>query len=66
MKRLALITLSALCANLLLPQPASAMSGTSQVAWPGKPVMTVSNWPEGTMMLVNDPLRLSGWNPWFS
>jgi hypothetical protein len=42
------------------------MAGTDQVASPGKPVMTVTNWPDGTMELVNDPLRTSGWNPFFS
>jgi len=45
---------------------ALAMSGTSQVAWPGKPVAAEPDWPEGVLDLVNDPLRAEGWNPWFS
>jgi len=45
---------------------APAMSGTSQVAWPGKPVAADPGWPEGVLELVNDPLRTEGWNPWFS
>jgi hypothetical protein len=44
----------------------SAMSGTTQVAWPGKPVTAEADWPAGTVALLNDPLRAAGWNPWFS
>jgi hypothetical protein len=61
-----LVAISVLCAHLLLAQQACAMSGTGQVASPGQSVMTVTNWPEGTMKLVNDPLRTFGWNPFFS
>ncbi len=43
-----------------------AMSGTSQVAWRGKPVPAQPDWPAGVLELVNDPLRTEGWNPWFS
>jgi hypothetical protein len=45
---------------------AFGMSGTDQVAWPGKPVSAETNWPPGTVELLNDPLRAAGWNPWFS
>jgi hypothetical protein len=45
---------------------ATAMSGTSQVAWRGKPVAAQPDWPAGVLELVNDPLRTEGWNPWFS
>jgi hypothetical protein len=57
----ALLTLLVLTAANAL-----AMSGTSQVAWPGKPVAARADWPEGVLDLVNDPLRTEGWNPWFS
>ena len=43
-----------------------AMSGTTQVAWPGKPVMAVPDWPAGTEAFLNDPRRTEGWNPWFT
>lgn len=58
-----LILLGAMAATL---PDARAMSGTSQVASPGKPVAAVTGWPEGVLDLVNDPLRTDGWNPWFS
>ncbi len=53
-------------AVLLAGTHASAMSGTSQVAWPGKVVAAEASWPEGVLALVNDPARTKGWNPWFS
>jgi hypothetical protein len=45
---------------------AVAMSGTTRVAWPGKPVIAAEGWPAGTVDLLNDPQRTEGWNPWFS
>ena len=45
---------------------ASAMSSTTEIAWPGKPVAARADWPEGVLKLLNDPLRTRGWNPWFS
>lgn len=53
-------------AALLTGDCACGMSGTSQVAWPGKPVAAVADWPAGVLELINDPLRTKGWNPWFS
>lgn len=61
--RFTLILLGALA--LTAPR-LSAMSGTSQVAWRGKPVAAQPDWPAGVLELVNDPLRTEGWNPWFS
>jgi hypothetical protein len=55
-----------LCALSIHAPAAFAMSGTSQVAWSGQPVAGVAGWPEGTLALINDPLRTDGWNPWFS
>lgn len=61
-----------LCAALFsstltfLAPSAHAMSSTDQVAWKGKPVSETPGWPEGTLALINDPLRTYGWNPWFS
>jgi hypothetical protein len=51
---------------MLMSTNAPAMSGTSQVAWPSKPVVAQPDWPEGVLDLLNDPLRTEGWNPWFS
>jgi hypothetical protein len=65
-------TIGGLCGVMLLAalcfpaQPALAMSGTSHVAWSGQPVAGVVGWPQGTLALINDPLRTDGWNPWFS
>lgn len=58
--------LAALGVLALTSTTAPAMSGTDQVAWPGKPVAAEPDWPEGVLDLVNDPLRTEGWNPWFS
>ena len=41
-------------------------SGTSQVAWPGKPVAARADWPSNALEVINDPARTEGWNPWFS
>jgi hypothetical protein len=41
-------------------------SGTSQVAWPGRPVAARADWPSNALELINDPARTEGWNPWFS
>ena len=46
--------------------PVHAISGTDQVAWPGKPVAAEKHWPKGVLELLNDPLRANGWNAWFS
>jgi len=55
---------------LALPVIAWAIAGTDHVATPGQMIAleAVENyeWPEGTLELVNDPLRGDGWHPWFS
>jgi hypothetical protein len=43
-----------------------AMGGTSVVATKGKATYVSPTWPAGVGELVNDPLRTSGWNSWFS
>lgn len=49
------------------PSPASGASGTSQVASKGVPYFAKKlAWPEGTLALVNHPLRGNGWNDWFT
>ena len=50
----------------LVPLCALARSSTTKVAREGQPVSADSDWPEGVLELVNDPLRTDGWNPWFS
>jgi len=46
------------------------MSGTSMAASAGQPVSAtlaeIHGWPEGTLAILNDPLRGDGWNPWFT
>ena len=51
---------------LFTPAVLRAIAGTSQVAWEGKPVEELDEWPDGVSELVNDPVRVDGWNPWFS
>jgi hypothetical protein len=55
-----------MCALLVVSARAFAMSGTDQIAWPGKPVAAERDWPAGVVELVNDPTRTEGWSPWFS
>ena len=45
---------------------AHAISGTDQIATPGKPIVAEKHWPAGVLDLVNDPLRANGWHAWFS
>ena len=56
-----------MCGALALSAaPATAMYTEEQVAWPGKPVPARSDWPEGALDLVNDPLRTTGWTGYFT
>ena len=49
------------------PSLASAAAGTSQVASKGVPYSAKElAWPDGTLALVNHPLRDKGWNDWFT
>jgi len=43
-----------------------AGGGTLDIAAKGHPVPVSANWPEGVAAIVNDPLRASGWKPFFS
>jgi len=43
-----------------------AAGGTSTVATKGHPVHVQAGWPDGVGELVNDPMRSSGWNSWFT
>ena len=43
-----------------------AGGGTSVVAIKGRATFVSPTWPEGVGELVNDPLRTSGWNSWFT
>jgi hypothetical protein len=43
-----------------------AAGGTSVVAAKGQATYVSPTWPDGVGELVNDPLRTSGWNPWFT
>src|SRR5688572_785970 len=54
------------CAMSMASTSLFAMSGSTPVAWPGKPVLNDSGWPGGSVELINDPVRTEGWNPWFS
>lgn len=51
-------------------QLAFALATTDQVASPGQPVAETTAeklaWPEGTLELVNNPLRTTGWEPWIN
>jgi hypothetical protein len=50
----------------LFPTSLPAAGGTSVIAIQGEPVSASAGWPEGVAEIVNDPLRTSGWNSWFS
>ncbi len=58
----------AICLAFVLSfaETAFCEGGTSIVAEKGEPAVVSPSWPEGAADLVNDPLRTSGWNSWFS
>ncbi|MEX0937611.1 MAG: hypothetical protein WDZ59_07100 [Pirellulales bacterium] len=51
---------------LLAPNAALAAGGTSIVATEGQAAHVSKAWPEGVAELVNDPVRTTGWNSWFT
>ncbi len=62
------LSTAAFCVTLCLTAPSNllGMGGTSIVATKGSPAHVSAGWPEGVGDLVNDPLRTTGWNSWFS
>ncbi len=46
--------------------PCWGVSFTTQVAVPGQSVDDRSGWPPGAVEFINDPLRTTGWNFFFS
>ncbi len=50
----------------LTPSSVDAAGGTAIVATPGHKAHESKAWPEGVGALVNDPVRTTGWNSWFS
>jgi hypothetical protein len=46
--------------------PVLAASGNDRIAEPGKKAEALATWPEGVLAIVNDPVRTTGWHPWFS
>jgi hypothetical protein len=65
-----LLVLMSVMAASAVPRMACGIAGTDHVASPGQPVdeqvAESYGWPDGTLDLVNDPLRRNGWLPWFS
>jgi hypothetical protein len=55
-----------LASLLLIGGNAFAAGGTSIVATKGRPAYASPSWPKGVDELVNDRLRTSGWNSWFT
>lgn len=43
-----------------------AEGGTDIVATKGQPASVQETWPKGVAEIVNDPVRTTGWNDWFS
>jgi hypothetical protein len=43
-----------------------AAGGTEIVATKGQPAFVQETWPKGVAEIVNDPVRTTGWNDWFS
>ena len=65
--RIASCVLSIFAIAWTLPSSVPAAAGTSQVASKGVPYSAKERaWPEGTLALVNHPLRDKGWNDWFT
>jgi hypothetical protein len=55
-----------LASAFLVTDQLLAAAGTSVVATKGRATCVSPIWPEGVGELVNDPLRTSGWNSWFT
>ena len=45
---------------------APARSGTNHVVAKGQVATALPGWPQGAIKLINDPLRLDGWQSWSS
>ncbi len=56
------------CIGLSLAAPTVLLGagGTSIVATNGQPAHVSAGWPDGAGPLVNDPMRTTGWNSWFT
>ena len=60
-------SLRALIAGALLQAVPCAygVSGSKQIAWPGRPMSAKTGWPPGVLQLINDPLRTGGWTVFY-
>jgi hypothetical protein len=45
---------------------ALARSGKDKVVARGQMAKALPGWPQGVLELINDPVRVNGWHPWFS
>jgi hypothetical protein len=45
---------------------ALAVSGEDKVVARGQMAKALPGWPQGVLKVINDPLRVNGWHPWFS
>ena len=52
--------------SIAAPRILFSAGGTSTVATNGRPTHVSAGWPDGVGELVNDPMRTSGWNSWFT
>src|SRR4051794_59118 len=46
--------------------PVFAIAGTDRVADKGQKAEALPGWPQGVLEIINDPVRTTGWHPWFS
>lgn len=56
-----IVTLAMVSSSLAL-----AAGGTDIVATKGQPAYVSETWPKGAGDMINDPVRTTGWNSWFS
>lgn len=61
-----ILTVASCLAFVLSATELLAAGGTAVVATKGRAAYVPPTWPEGVGELVNDPLRTSGWNSWFT
>lgn len=52
--------------SIAAPRILMGAGGTSIVATKGRPTHLSAGWPDGVGEIVNDPMRTSGWNSWFT
>ncbi len=61
-----IVTFVFLSSAVAVPSESLAISGKDRVVARGQTAKALPGWPQGVLELINDPVRVNGWHPWFS